>query len=68
VTDDASIWRGELRRGSSSDEIVGELVDLWGWRVALHGTKRPGTAIYDLVGTLDGQVPKALQQPIDNEG
>jgi hypothetical protein len=59
------VWRGELRRGSSKDEIVGSICDSWGWRVRLTGTRRPGTGIYDLVGQLDGTVPETLQQPVD---
>lgn len=67
MTVDATIWRGELRKGEQPNTIEGELIDVWGWRVVLHGTRQEGGR-YALTGTLGGQVPKALQQPaIDRE-
>lgn len=67
MADAADIWHGELRRGDNRNEIVGELVDAWGWRVRLHGVRQEGGR-YALTGTLDGQVPKGLRQPIDEGG
>ena len=63
---DATVWTGELHKGSEPNTIEGELIDAWGWRVELRGVRQAGGR-YALTGTLGGQVPRTLQQPVDTE-
>lgn len=62
----ATLYRGYIRRGIEGETIVGELVDQWGWRIELFGT-RAADGSYTLTGRL-GEVPDAFRIPaIDGE-
>jgi hypothetical protein len=57
------IWTGELKRGDGPDKIVGHLVDTWGWKLRIEGTRQMGGG-YAITAFLDGEVPKTLRQPV----
>jgi hypothetical protein len=57
--DPATIWTGWIRKGELPGTIVGELVDHWGWTVALAGTLDKEGGGYVLQGRL-GKVPDNL--------
>jgi hypothetical protein len=52
-------WKGWLRKGDTAGTVTGELVDSWGWRVALTGTFVATSGSYALTGVL-GEPPSSL--------
>lgn len=54
------IWTGWLKRGELPGTVVGELVDSWGWPIALAGTIDKENGGYVLQGRL-GKVPDNLR-------
>lgn len=58
--DPTMIWTGWIRKGELPGTIVGELVDGWGWPIAIAGTLDKEGGGYVLQGRL-GKVPENLQ-------
>ena len=58
--DPATIWTGWIKRGELPGTIVGELVDSWGWPIAIAGTLDKEGGGYVLQGRL-GKVPENLR-------
>jgi len=58
--DPATIWTGWIKRGELTGTIVGELVDSWGWPIAIAGTLDKEGGGYVLQGRL-GKVPENLR-------
>ena len=70
--DPTMIWTGWIRKGELPGTIVGELVDSWGWPIAIAGTLDKEGGGYVLQGRL-GKVPdnlhiEAIDDPVTKDG